>query len=176
MIDRLIDVILQFADNIKFWQIVDHYEKGVRLRFGNYVGDVLGPGYHWKLPFADAILTIMIKMTTMRLPEQTVTTLDGKVVVVKAIIKYEISDAAKILLEVNDAIDAVADMAQGIVREKIIVANYEDCNNIMFGNEITKKVRAEAKKWGIEVEVVTITDFGRMTSIRLLNTAGIQQT
>lgn len=176
MIDRLIDVILQFADNIKCWQIIDHYEEGVRLRFGRYVGEILGPGYHWKIPFADEILTIMIKMTTMRLPEQSVTTLDGKVVVVKAIIKYEITDAAQILLEVNDAIDAVADMAQGIVREKIIAANYDDCNSMEFANEITKKVRAEAKKWGILVDVVTITDFGKMISLRLLNTSTILQT
>lgn len=176
MIDRLIDVILQFGDAIKCWEVINHYEKGVRLRFGKYVGDVLEPGYHWKIPFADTILTIMIKMTTMRLPEQTVTTLDGKVVVVKAIIKYEITDPAQILLEVNDAIDAVADMAQGIVREKIIAANYDTCNTMDFSNEITKKTRAEAKKWGILVDVVTITDFGKMMSLRLLNTSTIMQT
>ena len=112
----------------------------------------------------------MIKTTTMRLPEQTVTTLDGVALVVKAIVKYEISDPAKMLLEVNDAVDAVADMAQAIIREHIIIRKHEDCNNVEFGNEITKKVRTEARRWGVAVDTVTLTDFGKMISVRLLNT------
>jgi regulator of protease activity HflC (stomatin/prohibitin superfamily) len=175
MIDKLIDVILQFADDLKCWQVVDYYERGMRLRFGKKYGEALEPGIHWKIPFVDNVLSILIKPTTMRLPEQTVTTLDGFSVVVKSIIKYSVSDPVTLMLEVNDPIDAVADMTQGIIRNTIIDTEYNYCNNVEFNKAITTKVRAEAKKWGVAVDVVTITDFGKMMSIRLLNTSIIPE-
>lgn len=171
MIDKLIEFIISVLEIFKCWEIIDHYDRGVRLRFGKQHKGELDPGLHWKWPFyIDSILTIMVKATTMPLKEQTVTTLDGTVVVVKAVIKYEIKDAVKILLEVNDAVDAVADMTQGIIREQIIERNYDTCNNTEFGKEITMKARREAEKWGVKIQSVTLTDFGKMTSIRLLNT------
>lgn len=170
MIDKLIELISQFADNLKFWEIINYYERGVRLRYGDPHGGELESGFHWKLPFADSIICIMVKTTTMRLPEQTVTTKDNKSVVVKAVIKYEIKDAVKVLLEVNDPIDAVADLTQGIIRDHIINRRYEDCNNIEFNREITVKARSEGNQWGIKIREVTLTDFGEMLSVRLLNT------
>lgn len=170
MIDKLIEYVLQFWDSIKFWEVIPHYDRGVRLRIGVQKGGELSNGLHWKIPFADDILTIMVKTTTMRLPEQTVTTKDNTPIVVKAVVKYEIKDACKVLLEVNDPIDAVADMTQGIIRNKVIESNYDECNTLDFSKEITTKAKSEARRWGIQIEEVTLTDLGRMTSIRLLNT------
>ena len=41
--------------------------------------------------------------------------------------------------------------------------------NANIDNEITKKLRIEVKKWGINVEKVTLTDIGLISSIRLFN-------
>ena len=50
----------------------------------------------------------MVKPKTINLIEQTITTKDYKSVVVKSVIKYETADVVKLLLEVNDAADALA--------------------------------------------------------------------
>lgn len=179
MLDKLIELILQFIDDILPFKIVPYYDRGVRLRFGNPKmiknekdedeALVLQPGFHWKIPFADNILTTMIKSTTISLSEQTVTTKNNVSIVVKSVIKYKIQNAGTLLLEVNDPIDAISDMTQGIIRDTFIGMDYEQVNDSKIANDITVKARREAKKWGIEIETVTLTDLGKMTSIRLLN-------
>ncbi len=106
----------------------------------------------------------------MNLTEQSVTTKDNVAVVVKAVIKYEISDIEKLLLEVNDPVDAISDMTQGIIREKIINRNYVECNDGVLTSEILRSAKIEAKKWGISILDITLTDLAQMRSIRLLNT------
>lgn len=112
----------------------------------------------------------MVKPTTMNLIEQSVTTKDNISIVAKAVIKYEIADVEKLLLEVNDPVDAISDMVQGIIREKIINRNYSECNDSTLTSEISRSAKIEAKKWGISILDITLTDLAQMRSIRLLNT------
>jgi regulator of protease activity HflC (stomatin/prohibitin superfamily) len=169
MLDRLIEIVLQFANDIAPWTVIDHYDRGVRLRLGK-PKDVMEPGFHWKIPFADNVLTHMVKTKTINLIEQTVTTKDGFSVVVKGVIKYEVSDVYKLLLEVNDPTDALADMVQGIIRDKIIYKAWADCNDQSLTSEISRAAKAEARKWGLSILEITLTDLSLMRSIRLLNT------
>lgn len=140
------------------------------MRLGKKASGTLEPGFYWKIPFADTIYTIQVKPTTMELSEQTVATKDNCSVVVKAIVKYEIDDAATLLLEVHDSLDAISDMTKGIIRKELIEINWTDCNNPDLEVRIKRKAKAEAKKWGISISEVTLTDLGLMRSIRLLNT------
>lgn len=168
MLDKLLDLFLQFIDDLLPWQVIPYYDRGVRLRLGKPKG-VLNFGFHWKIPFADQILTHMVKPTTLNLDEQSVTTKDGMGVVLKTAIKYEIENVEKLLLETNSATDALSDMVQGIIRNKIINKNWSECNDATFTNEILKASKVEAKKWGISILEVTLTDLGLMRSIRILN-------
>jgi regulator of protease activity HflC (stomatin/prohibitin superfamily) len=174
MLDKLIDWLLGVFDKVIPFEIIPHYDRGVRLRLGKpkYIGEdikILEPGIHWKIPFVDEILSHMVKPKTMNLSEQTITTKDGQSVVVKGVIKYEVHDVATLLLEVNDAADAVADMSQGIIRTMLVERNWSECNDPELPKIITTKTRAEAKKWGVSIIAVTLTDLALMRSIRLLN-------
>jgi len=173
MFEKLIDVLLEFLDNIIPFVVIPAYDQGVRLRFGLNKGK-LEPGFHWKIPFADNILSHMVKTTTINLSEQTVTTKDWKSVVVKGVIKYEVKDVEILLLEVNDPIDAISDMAKGIIRTAFTERNWEDCNNGSVSTEITQKIKRESAKWGISVKEVTLTDLGEMKSFRLFNSSFVQ--
>jgi regulator of protease activity HflC (stomatin/prohibitin superfamily) len=168
MFDKLIDVVLQFIDDILPFVVVEHYNRGVRLRFGKNKG-VLEPGFHWKIPFADSILTHMVKTTTMGLFPQTVTTKDGQSVVVCAVVKYEVDNVEQLLLEVNDPVDAVSDMTKGIIRDTLITTNWSECNDPEIVRQIRDKAAREASKWGIKIRAVTLTDLAVMKSLRILN-------
>lgn len=173
MLDRLIELISQVWDKLVPFEIVNHYDRGVRLRFGRAVMDrgvvkVLHPGLHWKIPFVDSINSHMVKTTTMDLTEQTVTTKDGQSVVVRGVLKYEVNDVATLLLEVDGPAAAVADMSMGILRDAFVEKLWSECNDPDFPNQITTKIRREAKKWGIYVVQLTLTDLALMKSIRLL--------
>ena len=106
------------------------------------------------------------------LSSQSLTTKDKKCVVVKGIIKYRIADVEVFLLEVWDAIDALSDMTQGIIFDIVKERTLDELQVSDLKPLISRKVRAEAKRWGIEVETVTLSDFAEITSIRLLNDTG----
>jgi regulator of protease activity HflC (stomatin/prohibitin superfamily) len=105
----------------------------------------------------------------MDLPSQTITTKDGLQVVAKCIIKYEISDIKEFMLKIYDAKDAVSDTSQGIVRRSIAALTWSQCYDSELENTITKKTRAELKKWGISIDTVTFTNLGLVRSLRLFN-------
>jgi regulator of protease activity HflC (stomatin/prohibitin superfamily) len=168
MFDRLIDVVIIIWEHLTPLMVIPEYDKGVRLRLGRY-HSTLGPGPHWKIPFVDEIITSMVVPTTLNLDEQSVTTKDNKSIVVRCIIKYEVADVKKLLLEVGSASDALADMVQGIIRDKIIMRDWAECNSDGLVGDIQRLSKNEAKRWGINLVSVVITDLSEMRSIRLLN-------
>jgi regulator of protease activity HflC (stomatin/prohibitin superfamily) len=170
MFDKLIDVCLQFAEDLIPFGVVQHYNRAVRMRFGKPRG-VLQPGFHWKIPFADVFLEQMVKTKTINLSEQTITTKDWIGVVVRAVIKYEVEDVEKLLLEVYDPFDAVADMTKGIIRSIIITRDWADCNSDKLSSDIARKARVEGKQWGVKIIEVTLTDLGKVPSFRLFNSS-----
>ena len=157
-------------EHIKPFYIIEQYNKGIQLRFGKF-HKVLNPGIHFKVPFFDLVIEHTVVPTTMRLYSQSLTTKDEKSIVVEGIIKYQISDIKVFLLEVNDAVDAIADMTQAIVKTIIMERTWEECKSVEIDNIITKKARSEAKKWGIEIIQVTLSDMGIIRSIRLFTNA-----
>lgn len=171
MLDKLIDVILTFLDQLLPITVINQTDKGVRLRFGKFK-QVLEPDWHYKIPFVDEIVKHTVLWTTLSLPSQSLTTKDGKDIVVKGVIKYRIDDIETFLLEVWDAVDAISDMAQGIIFDIVKEKTWDELQTLDLKPLITRKVRNEAKRWGIEVETVTLSDLAKIKSIRLLNDSG----
>lgn len=170
MFDKLIDFLIDMIDKFMPVFIVNQFDKAVLLRRGLYVKTLDG-GIYFKIPFIDEVLTQTYVTTTMPLPAQSLTTKDGKSVVVKAIIKYNVFDVKILLLETWDAVDAISDITQGIIKDVILSSDMKDIN-AETDNAVTIKSRREAKKWGIEVEKVTFTNIGEIRSIRLFNESG----
>lgn len=167
MIDSLLKLIAELWRDILPFYVVDQYEKGVILRFG-IKHRVVGPGLIFKIPLADRVITTSVVPTTMPLFPQSITTKDDKNIVVKAVVKYEVSDPETFLLKVNDATDAISDATQGIIRDVISEVNYDRCRYKAVENKITKYAAMEAEYWGIHIMAVTITDIGSIRTFRII--------
>jgi len=168
MFDRLIDVITEWWAYLMPAIIIPNYEEAVLLRNGKFI-KVLGPGFHMKLPVFDEVISHHVVVTTLSLPAQSLYTQDKQNIVVKGVIKYKISDVKIFLLEVFDAQDALADMTQSIIKNIIITTPLEECLDLELDNLLTKKVRVEARKWGVEIQQVTLTDIAPIRSYRIIN-------
>lgn len=168
MFDRLIDVITEWWAYLMPAIIIPNYEEAVLLRNGKFI-KVLGPGFHVKLPIFDEVISQHVAVTTLSLPAQSLYTQDKQNIVVKGVIKYKISDVKIFLLEVFDAQDALADMTQSIIKNIIITTPLEQCLDLELDNLLTKKVRVEAKKWGVDIQQVTLTDIAPIRSYRIIN-------
>lgn len=168
MFDKLIDLIVQWISDILPIVIIPSYEEGVQLRMGKFY-KVLHPGIHFKIPFFDEILHQHVVVTTISLPAQSLYTADKHNFVVKGVIKYKIVDVKTFLLEVYDAKDALSDITMSIIKNIIISLPAEKCINTELDNILTKKARVEAKKWGVDIQQVTLTDVAPIRSFRLIN-------
>jgi regulator of protease activity HflC (stomatin/prohibitin superfamily) len=97
---------------------------------------------------------------------QSITTADGKNIVVKAIIRYKVDDTKAYLTTISQPQDVLIDTTQGIIREIIEDTHW---NNIYeLDSILTKKVSGFVKRWGIKVEKVTLTDLAQIQSIRII--------
>jgi regulator of protease activity HflC (stomatin/prohibitin superfamily) len=171
MFDKLVDWLITIWDSFVPYVIINQQNKGLRLRFGKY-HEILEPGIHFKVPFFDGVFEQHVMWTTHSMPSQSLTTKDSKDVVVKGIIKYRIADYKTYTLEVWDATDAISDMTQGIIFDIVKNKTWDELQHEDLKNSITKKARLEAKRWGIEIETVTLSDLAKIRSIRLLNDNG----
>jgi regulator of protease activity HflC (stomatin/prohibitin superfamily) len=154
-------------DTITPFFVVKEYEGAVMLRFGRFLREVK-PGPHWKWPLMDEVLTCEIATETISVKSQSLTTSDDKNIVVSAVIKYKIDQPSIYLIKVKDVANAIPDIAQGKIKSVIMSKKWAECREEGLDNEITKKVRHEANKWGISIDFVTLTDLAIIKSIRLI--------
>jgi len=168
MFDKLIDLIINWFNYLTPAVIIPNYEEAVLLRNGHFK-KVLGPGFHVKLPIFDDVITQHVVVTTLSLAAQSLYTKDKQNIVVKGVIKYRIADVKIFLLEVFDAQDALADMTQSIIKNIIISSSLEQCIDPEMDNILTKKTRMEARKWGVDIQQVTLTDIAPIRSFRIIN-------
>lgn len=174
MFDRLIDVILALGEDLKFWIVIPIFNQALRLRGGVHYDrkgkpyKIMNPGFHWKIPFWDQPQEHTIVTTTMGTGVQSLITKDGKQVAVAAIVKYSIKDITLFVTEIYDAVDALNDLTKAKVMMIINAKTYDECRDTLeLSNQISIKVRAEVKKYGIDVEQITMTDFVETPSYRL---------
>jgi regulator of protease activity HflC (stomatin/prohibitin superfamily) len=168
MFDKLIDLLSSFWNYLMPAVIIPSYEQAVLLRNGKFK-KVLQPGFHFKIPILDEVIPQHVVITTLSLAPQSLYTKDKQNIVVKGVIKYKITDVKVFLLEVFDAKDALADMTQSIIKNIIISLPIDQCIDPEVDNILTKKVRVEARKWGVEVQQITLTDIAPIRSFRLIN-------
>ena len=60
-------------------------------------------------------------------------------------------------------------MTQSIIKNIIISTTIDNCIDPEMDNILTKKVRVEARKWGVDVQQVTLTDIAPIRSFRIIN-------
>ena len=168
MLDKLIEFIMNMMEDIIPVYFIKQYNNGILLRMGKFKR-VVKPGVVFKIPFLDKIEVQTIVTTTLSVPTQSVITKDEKQLVVKSVVKYNVADVEAFMLTVYDAIDAISDITQAIIKEQVALRTFKECIDNDFDNTVTKKLRVEVRKWGLDIERVTLTDIGQIKSLRLFN-------
>ena len=173
MFDKLIALIQQFGSSISPVFVVDMWAKALVLRFGKFQ-DIKEPGLHWKIPFVDAVWHQTVVTQSIHLHPQSITSLDYKNIVVRAIVRYDISDTYLFLTKLAHPTDVLVDTTGAMIREIIEERNWEDLIDVEI--ELTQKIGAKVSEWGINIEKVTLTDLAEITSVRVISDIDSRQT
>ena len=173
MFDKLIDFIISIGKEFLPYVIVEQWNEAIMLRCGKLQQKVLTPGIHFKIPFLDSVWEATIITQSLEMNPQSITTRNGRNVVVKAIIRFRIEDVKTYLTTISQPHDVLIDTTQGMIREIIEGMTFSE----IYGMDslLTKKVGAFVRRWGIKVERVTLTDLASINSLRIIQNKNMEQ-
>lgn len=177
MIDKLIDLVVTFIKLFFFGFYLNQYERGVLLRFGKFVKEV-GPGFHFKIPMDIDMCVYNTTFPCVRIMgPQSLTTKDGKSVVVSYLVTYQIEDMTKCILESQGPAAILEYASFGVVSDFVKSHSWDELRNVNavdqvkdidIDNEVAKAIRRRAKKYGVQVRDVGFIDLTLTRSIRVL--------
>lgn len=135
------------------------------IRFGDPTG------LHWILPFGlDDVIVDNVVPRTVSLSAQSLTTSDGKQIVVSAVVTASIRHIRKALLEVEGVDHALMDSCYAAIAQSVAGAEWAALATNKFNEDLTKSCRAQAWRYGIEIERVQLSDLSMCRAIRLHTT------
>lgn len=138
-------------------RIAKEYQRGVIFRLGRLVG-VRGPGLFFVIPILEVANMMDIRVITLDVPAQDVITRDNIPVKVDAVLYFKISDPAKAIVEVEDFMQATAQIAQTSLRG---VAGTGTLDEILsererINKQLHKIIDQATDPWGIKVTAVEV--------------------
>jgi len=171
MLTQIFELLTRSYELLKPFYVVDQFDGAVLFRLGKFKRP-LDPGLRVKVPFIDYIYTQSNLITTMQLQPQTLTTKDGKAVVISSIIKYQIIDMSALVLKVYDAVDVVQDVSLGAIKEVVSKSEYSRVNSDSIMSRVAKVVQKDVGEYGFKIHSVKFIDCGSIRSIRLIQDQG----
>lgn len=142
------------------FRIAQEYQRGVVFRLGRYTG-LRGPGLYWIIPLGiERSMTIDIRTRTVSAEQQETITRDSVTIKVNAVLWYRIVDAAKAVIEVEDAPGAVYQAALTGLRN--IIGQHDLDEILQERNKINalllESIMAATRAWGLEVQRFEMKD------------------
>lgn len=170
--EHIWELLLDIWDWLIPFEVIAEYEQAVVLRWGVY-NRTVGPGLRWHWPFG---IEEIIEDTVVRRAEwgdvQSCESKDGKAVNISPIIVFKVGNIRRWLLEVDDAADALLDVAAGIVEDLVRETGWEDIKKVEFKEAVIEAVYEEGLTWGARVEDVKFADRSRTKALRLWTNGG----
>ena len=152
----IILIVLIFFSGIR---IINQYERAVKFRFGRYAG-TLNPGFKWIIPIIERVQKIDIRVVTIDIPSQEVISKDNVPMKVNGVVFFKVINAEKAVLEVEQYIFAVSQLAQSALRDMAGKAELDEvlAKREEIGEKIKLVIDKETDPWGIKVTDVKIKD------------------
>jgi regulator of protease activity HflC (stomatin/prohibitin superfamily) len=164
MLEPLIDLLKSVGTSILPWSIVDQWQQAVVLRCGRF-HRVIGPGFHWRIPFAERSVEYSVVTTTTNLPAQTVVTGDGRTVTAEAVVRWSVDDVRVFATEIWDGANVIGDSCQGAIANALRSLAFDAPE---LRRAVLDESRRALKRFGIKVEAVTFTTLAPVRVLRLI--------
>lgn len=130
---------------------------------------LLTPGYHWYLPCISEIRSCYITRQELDLPEQILTTSDGVVVIISASIVYRIFGVVKALINTQDYVSTVVEVAQRAVSEIVTSSTSEEVlhHSLGFDQALITVAQKELADYGLNIDEAFFTSAAETASYHL---------
>lgn len=168
ILGQLLSTALKFVPRV-WW--CPAYVGGVLFVRGTRIVPFGGGRVVW-FPLWTDMLTCPVVRQVMDIDAQTMTTKDGKSVIVAGVVAYRITDHRKYLTENYQAEHSVEEAVAACLREVIVDRTWEEVhqnNRNMTDNALTREAGKLLEEFGITVERVRLTS---MAQAKVINIVG----
>jgi regulator of protease activity HflC (stomatin/prohibitin superfamily) len=149
-------------------RIIKQYERGIIFRFGRVLAAVRGPGLTLIVPGADRLRKVNMQIVTMPVPAQDGITRDNVTVKVDAVVYFNVVDPVRAIVNVQDYLFAVSQVAQTSLRSMIGKSELDDLlsNREQLNQGLEVMIDSPALDWGIHIDRVEIKDVALPDSMK----------
>jgi regulator of protease activity HflC (stomatin/prohibitin superfamily) len=156
----IILILLAFIVVVNGVRIINQYERGVVFRLGRVQKAVKEPGLRLIIPGIDQMRKVSLQTVTLPVDSQKIITKDNVSIDVAAVAYYQITDPVKSVVEIQNVVMAIYQVAQTTVRNIIGQSSLDDVlGQTAKINEAVKEILDEATtKWGVYVSSVDLKD------------------
>lgn len=166
--DWIKDKLNEAYEYLKFWYIVDHSEEAVILLFGKYY-KTLKPGYYFKCPIIEVGLSAHVKPDTIEIEPLSITTLDGKAVIISCGINFEVVDVKKFLWENTDTPSNMKDGIRMELSDYLEDKEWNDIRKKTTKNAIQRNIQKYFDTLGIKIIDFKFTTKVEATAYKLFS-------
>jgi len=141
-------------------RIVPQYQRIVVFRFGSCIGQK-GPGIVFLYPFGiDRAISVDLREEVREVPHQTNITKDNASIGIDFLIYWQVNDAVKSVLEVNNFRQAALGIATTTLRAVVgdIALDYVLAQREHINQVLRTKLDETTERWGVKVTAVEIRE------------------
>lgn len=149
-------------------RLVQQYQRGVVLRFGRLLPGVREPGLRVIIPFVDQMTKVPVQTVVMDVPPQGAITKDNVTLSVDAVVYFRVTDPAKAVVNVENYLGAVSQVAQTSLRSVIGRADLDTmlADREQVNAELRAVIDTPTEDWGVSVDRVEIKDIALPEGMR----------
>ncbi len=151
---------------------IDEQERGVVLRFGKALPEVVQPGLHWNPPIIDRVLKENVtRVRDIRIDSEMLTEDENIVKVVNMTVQYVIGDVAKYLLKVKNPDVSLIQATESAIRHEVGSAEMNDVlteGRANLGTLVQERIQSYMDEYqtGITINQVNIDETAPPDAVR----------
>lgn len=153
----LVVILIIIANGVR---IINQYERGVVFRLGKVQPNVKEPGLRLIIPIVDQMRKVPLRIITLPIESQQIITQDNVSISVSAVAYYQVQDPVKSIVEIENVISAVYQIAQTTVRNIVGQSSLDAVlgETTSINEKIKAILEVSTEKWGIFVSTVELKD------------------
>ena len=153
----LVIILIIIANGVR---IINQYERGVVFRLGQVQPNVKEPGLRLIIPIVDQMRKVPLRIITLPIESQQIITQDNVSISVSAVAYYQVQDPIKSIVEIENVISAVYQIAQTTVRNIVGQSSLDSVlgETTAINEKIKTILETSTEKWGIFVSTVELKD------------------
>lgn len=141
-------------------RIINQYERGVVFRLGRVRPNVKEPGFRVIIPIVDQIRKVSLRIVTLPIESQQIITRDNVSISVSAVAYYQAVDPIKSIVEIENVVSAIYQIAQTTVRNIVGQSALDEVlsETAAINDKIKVILESATAKWGVDVSTVELKD------------------